>query len=396
MGSRELIRLPTMMEAVEIGLSAHRGAHGNQINVRSVDLVDRIVVVGFYPYATDPLGIKIESGEIIAFLSTSFDGDDSLGNFEITHFGARAYTNNNEEIMHVLSSLDCARNFRYGRSLEWILCSYFQDNTDETKLSSAKILISRIENGLRRVISRLLSNRDGQNWWQSIDSNIKGGAEGAYRNKFGNIPLPLGDVLIDYTYLRGLKKIIDDNWNDFSTILIDQTTFNNNMDTLNIIRRDEGHNRIIETNSFRELDRLYDDILGKLNNHNPGIIPEYQIEYWRKRLIGIFTDIKEGMLEISDEDKRSAKNVIGKFTANTNHIRDILTQLEGVVVPPGKEGLHDELIIIIRKYFESHKKMRDDLLKGDGKSLTKHNEEFQNHRNELKKYRAKFLLSEVG
>ena len=100
-----------------------------------------IIVCEFYPYNKTTMEIKVEIAYIISFMA-SFFGEDNFGHKTIKSFGARAYSDNNEEIMYAISSKESANFLSQGNSIEWMKGTIFQENTDEHRLHLAKAKIS--------------------------------------------------------------------------------------------------------------------------------------------------------------------------------------------------------------------------------------------------------------
>ncbi len=366
-----------------------------KIVVKSIDMMNSILVATFYPNSRDSIGIKIEACQIIAYLSSLFDGEEKLGEFGITHFSVRGLDDNDDEIMYAISSKESAQFARNGQSVEWLTHTLFQDNTDETRLSQAKTMISRVEKGLRSIISHVLKNRDGSGWWRNINIKVSKSAENVYLNKYGVTILPSGDELIEYTFLPSLKKIVLDNWNDFKHIFQDMNIFTNDMDRLNFIRREESHNRIISPSLIVELESIYKKLLGSIEQEIPGTVPHFLIENWRSELAKIFDDLSKNMVEITPEDRKDAKVVMEKFQRFRDLTSDLKYKLEGLTIPPNKKKLHSDLVDIISRSIAALDRMISASKIIDVKGVENASKDQERCMDELNDFKEKYLLSEI-
>lgn len=391
------ITLKTIINAASLHISTLESAGDStkRVVIKGIDMMNGIIVATIGLYSKDPMGIKIESGQIIAYLSSLFDGEDKIGDFGITHFAVRGIDDNNNEIMYVVSSKESARFARNGQSVEWLMHSLFQDNTDETRLSQAKNMISRVEKGLRNVIIHVLQNREGNDWWNSIHNKSRKSAESVYSNKYGVTTLPNGDELIDYTYLPSLKVIILENWSDFNHIFRDENDFTSDMDRLNIIRREESHNRIISPPLIVELGEIYKRLLGLIEQEIPGTVPHFLIENWRNELAKMFDNLTNNMIDITDEDRKKPIVMMEKFQIIRDLNFDLSIKLNGVVVPPSKEELHTNLSGIITKSVAALDRMNAASKIINVKEVEEATKEYERCMNELNKFKEVYLLSEL-
>lgn len=366
-----------------------------RIVVKSIDMMNNVLVAAFNPNSRDSMGTRIEASQIIAYLSGLFDREDELGNFGITHFAARGLDDNDNEIMYVVSSQESARFARNGQSVEWLTHSIFQDNTDENRLSQAKRMISRVEKGLRSIITHVLKDRDGSDWWNNMNRQVKRMAENAYSNKYGVTTFPGGGELIEYTYLPSLKQIVRDNWNDFRHLFQDMNDFTREMDRLNFIRREESHNRVISPSLIVELEGIYRRLLGPIEQEVPGAVPHFLIENWRSELAKIFDDMSKNIVEITEEDKKDLTVVVEKFLRFRDLTSDLNHKLEGLTVPPTKEKLHSDLANIISGSVLALDRIISALEVADVEAIEDADKDHQSWMGELYEFREKYLLSEI-
>ena len=378
------------LNSLESGLNSTK-----KLVVKNIKMMNNILVATFYPNSKDSIGTKIEACQIIAYLSGLFDGDGKLGEFGITHFSAKGIDDNDNEIMYVVSSKESARFARNGQSVEWLTHSIFQDNTDENRLSQAKNMISRVEMGLRSIITYVLKNKYGSDWWNNINKKISKSPENAYINKYGVTTLPTGDELIKYTYLLTLKKIVSDEWNDFTNIFQNKNNFTNDMDRLNFIRREESHNRIISPSLIVELEKIYKRLLGSIEQEVPGTVPQFLIENWRNELAKIFDDLSNNMVKITQEDRKYPRVMMEKFQRFRDLTSDLKQKLGGLTVPPSKEELHSDLVDIVSRSVAALDRMISTSKIIDVKGVENASKDQEKCMEELNEFKEKYLLSEI-
>ena len=189
------VSIEKILEFVKAGLSnqaCDEQTPDKKIRVKEIKLLNNNnVLCEFYPYAQDSIGIKTEMGFIISFLEAFFQGDTFP--YEITHFGAKAYDANDQEILSALSYA-----MGEGQAIEWLNNTIFVENTPDYRLHHAKRKISEIEQGLRKFVCIILQ-RKGPNWWQdSVKRKIRDSASYCYENQNG-ITSHNGEELIEYT-----------------------------------------------------------------------------------------------------------------------------------------------------------------------------------------------------
>lgn len=378
------------LNSLESGLNSTK-----KLVVKNIKMMNNILVATFYPNSKDSIGTKIEACQIIAYLSGLFDGDEKLGEFGITHFSARGIGDNDNEIMYVVSSKESARFAANGQSVEWLTHSIFQDNTDEHRQSQAKNMISRVENGLRKIIILILKNKYGNDWWNNINNRRSNSANRVYLSKYGGTTLPSGDELINYTYILTLKEIVLDDWIDFKEIFHDEIIFTNNMDRLNFIRREESHNRIICPSLIIELEEIYRRLLGSIEQEVPGTIPQFLIENWRNELAKIFDDLSNNMVKITQEDRKYPRVMMEKFQRFRDLTSDLKQKLEGLTVPPSKEELHSDLVDIVSRSVAALDRMISVSKIIDVKGVENASKYQEKCMEELNEFKEKYLLSEI-
>jgi len=330
----------------------------------------------------------------MSFMSTFFEEDFALPP-GIKNLGVRAFTSDGEELMYVLSSRETARYCGQGRAIEWLQNSIFQDNTPEQRAARAKLLISRIEVGLRTAIAKRLEQRYGTTWWGTVvPKGIQNEVATASRRGLGRAAKGL--QLIEYTYLRHLKDIALQNWDEFKDTLTDTSKFERVMDDLNGIRRDEAHNRPISQLQIAALEGMYAYLAGAVTDIDAHAVPGYLVENWRDRLSTIVHETTKAMPDILDKDRQDPSLVRAKFDEYATAFKDGLARLKTVVVPPGKEKLHSELQDYWTTLCKALDKMQAAADSGDAQRLTDAAAEHEEMQGRLKAFAGTYLMSEMG
>jgi hypothetical protein len=389
---QELIKL-----AVEgFGLLQDSG----QITLRELQLAsievlnDSILVASAIPSVSDSMGIKIEACTVMSFMSSFFEEDFALPP-NIKNLGVRAFTSDGDELMYVLSSREVARYCGQGRAIEWLTNSVFQDNTPEHRAARAKLLISRIEIGLRSAIVSRLEHHYGTTWWATaVPKGVRDDVAKASRRALGGAATE--SQLIEYTYLVHLKDIVLQNWDEFKDMLADSGKYERAMDNLNGIRRDEAHNRPISPSQIKKLEGLYAYLAGAATAVDPGAVPGYLAENWRDRLSTIVNETSKAMPEMLDADRQDPALVRAKFDRYATALEDGLARVKTVVVPPSKEGLHSELEDHWAKLCRALDEMQAAADSKDTARLTTAAAEHEEMLGRLKTFAATYLMSELG
>jgi len=356
-----------------------------------VVLNDSVLVALIVP--SDSIGIKIEACTVMSFMSGFFEDDFALPP-NIRSLGVRAFTSDGDELMYVLSSRETARYCGQGRAIEWLGNSLFQDNTPEHRVARAKMVISRIETGLRTAVAKRLEQSHGSDWWAAaVPKPIKDEVAQTSKKALGGTAS--GVQLIEYTYLRHLKDIVLQNWRRFDADFADASRFERAME-LNGIRRDESHNRPISVVQMTALEGLYSYLAGAVAGVDPNAVPGYLVENWRGRLGAIVRETSHAMPDISDKDRQDPGLVREKFDGYAAALSDGLGRVKSVVVPPGKEALHSELLDHWTALYDALDDMRVAADSGDTERLSAAAGRHERELGHLRSFAATYLLSELG
>ncbi len=319
-------------------------------------------------YYTDLLGamdIKVEMYPIIVFIAALVK-DNKHVNCNIQQIEVRAFNHSDDEKMYAISRLQSISSDGAG-SIEWLKTTYFQENTDDYRLGVAKQKISAIENALRKIIAAELLNKYGNSWWnQCVLKNIREPAENMYQNKYG-VASTDGEVLLEHTYLLQLKKIIINNWKDFSSVFVkmNQNQFSLLVDGVNEIRRDEGHNRNISDSALKELTKLYNETMEPIALKYPQVIPKYLADNWMiqvKELIVNHPVVNHFKNHIPTRDLQSNLQFL---LAAVEGLNDLGSRLGSITPPPGKMDLHNDVVEAYAKVCQTYEQMIECYKSGD-------------------------------
>ena len=393
--------MDSLLSVVRIGLEnldAFEGSN-NKVNVKTISVVNiDTILCEFYSYADNSIDIKVETSVIISFMSAFFK--DELESYGFRYYAAKAYDNNDQELLYAISSKETAQLIGQGNSIDWLKSTLFQENTSDYRLGQAKKIISEIENSLRHVITEVLNGKYGNDWWsKSMDNKLGKGVKQTYSEQFGE-EISDGDILIKYTYTIQLKKIISTHWSSFNHLFDNKIEFENAMDKLNLIRREEAHNRNITEEQLSELKNLYYLILSKVSESYPEFIPTYLIDNWRLKIKVIMSDSYKPLFsgnELIDEENPILKfnNSIQTTKHMIEYIEDKVGKLKSIVVPVQKKSLHDELLDIFSQYLILQEKKLEKALAGEHEELLSTLKLIEQHEKQFNNFAEKFLLSEA-
>lgn len=393
--------LSNLIKTIKIGLENLDVFGGSKQNIRVKDIKlinDDTLSCEFYPHKENSTDIKLEIASIMGFFN-GFFRDDPYDDIKFRSYAVRAYDNEDVELLYALSSKASAEQIGTGNSIEWMKSTIFQENTNDYRLAVAKKIISEIEITFREIVKDILSKKYGENWWNlTLNNKLGKSVKDTYNNQFG-FEIDDGDVLIEYTYILQLKKIITTHWTDFKVLFNRKPDFENLIDNLNLIRREEAHNRIITDSHLNELNDIYNKLLSKIAEKYPDILPTHLIDSWKSKIKLIMSNGYKPLYSSSELiDEPNPKIKLVRTINSTKHLieyfEETITRLESLVVPIQKNTIHNELV----QNFIQHKALSEKKLKNiaDGKlqTLLETLKEIENHESKMNEFTNKFILSE--
>lgn len=312
----------------------------------------------FYSVSMESLEIKKEIVGIMGFFNGFFRNGE-YKKIEFKYYCVSAIDENDNELLYALSSKETSELIGTN-SIEWLKLTYFQENTNDYRVGQSKVIISEIENTLRQTICTVLQSIHQNNWWEKlVERNIKNDTENLYKRQFGEITSD-GSILINYTFTLDLKKIIVSRWNNFSHLFTNKDKFENCMNELNNLRREEAHNRPISHSQLEQLKKVHTELLTYIFEYYPITQSTYLIENWKLKIQKI-VGYGFQFFKITDKKQQYTHQEIVESSNNLiNHIEKIVTELEYVTVPIQKRAKHIKLIelfnhsiIIERKRIDS-------------------------------------------
>ncbi|MCS4238684.1 hypothetical protein M2306_001076 [Myroides gitamensis] len=361
-----MITIESLIGILKLGLENLNALNkkNKNINVRDILVINEdTLCCNFYPDAEKSMDVKLEIATIMSFFNGFFSNDGYEG-ICFSHYTVRAFDKNNVEVIYAISSKTTAALIANGNSIDWLKSTLFQENTSDYRLSQAKTIISEIENCLRELIKVKLNAKYGENWWDiSLDNKLGKSVKDTYSNQFG-VECNDGDILILYTFTLQLKKIITANFNMFKTYFDDLSSFNNQMDNLNLIRREEAHNREITESHLIQLNNLHERLLSKVLVELTGFQSIYLTENWKLKIKKIFIE-KPFKSIYSEQDVLNEENLISKIQKskkNTEHLisylNETIIKLKSISAPIHKKTTHRDLV----KNLAVFRELQDELL----------------------------------
>jgi hypothetical protein len=300
------------------------------------------IYCSYYTEYTDTIDIKTE----ISCIMANFNGYFRSGGFNeigFDYYCISALDESNNELIYAISSKDTAELIGE-KAIEWLRLTYFQENTNEFRVSQAKTIISEIENTLREIIAKILDAKHSENWWlKSVDTKLNKSTTNMYERSFGE-KTSNGKLLINHTFILDLKDIISNNWEDFYHLFKNSYEFEQSMIKLNEIRREEAHNRPISHQNLDELQIVHNNLLSRIFELCPTNKSNYLIENWQRQIQKIFIINSANYSRTEETDTHSVESVIKNSEKLINYLSTILFDLKSVIVPIQKKKHHDKLI----------------------------------------------------
>ncbi|MGB3478060.1 MAG: Swt1 family HEPN domain-containing protein [bacterium] len=123
-------------------------------------------------------------------------------------------------------------------------CFQFPDGLREKAENMAKHykILFCLENSMRNLISDILEQKHGVDWWDKcVSQKIKDDVNLLRRREIEMGITARSPFNIDYITFGDLKVIVDENWKDFTSILVDKKAYNKIMSIFNALRGPIAH-----------------------------------------------------------------------------------------------------------------------------------------------------------
>lgn len=385
-----------IFETLKFGIMSTKSCADQVSNIQISNIYRKqnILVLEFEPFSVDTMGMKTECAQVMQFAINLLSDEFSPENLNIDNITVRGLNKKKQELMYVSSSIQTATFLKENRIVEWLKFSIFNDNSEETILSHSKIKISRIEIGLRNIIKKILADAYGEDWWNQLSKKNRDDAEHTYKIKYRDEDIPKGHILIDYTYLLGLKKIILNNWELFKHVFKERTIFEKHIDQLNVIRREESHNRIISPDDFVALSKIYKELATQLELVVPGVVPKFLIENWREEVKKIINEISEKMEDVDEEDKRDIDKMNNVLNQHRMLYLDGIEKLNNVIIPVSKEQLTEQLKMCFKKSADALYQMIGGCKIMNSEAVDDASKKYEKCMQEVNEFEKYYLLSE--
>lgn len=381
-----------------LNLTHQAGGCDRPIRVKKVELMNEdSLSVSFYAYSSKSQDVKLEISIITSVLNGIFRDSSEIG-MDFKNYGIRAYDAKNTEIMSAISSKASAEMIGKGNSTDWLRTTIFQDNTPDHRLTIAKRMISEIENGLRLAIVNIQSNKHGQDWWNCILNNSTGNkVKNTYENQFGE-SISDGNILIKYMYLLDLKKVITTCWPDFKHLFLSKLDFETSLDKMNIIRREEAHNRLITEDHLVELDKVYFIIMRVIVEEYPETAQEYLVQNWHNKIQKIFRNgykplFSEGEMQDEENPKMKIAKIALAQLKIIGYLKDLESKLNSLTVPVQKRDVHKDVTDTISHYRILHEALVDSMKSGDLSEIEYKSKKIDDYQSNMDSLVERFLLS---
>ncbi|OYY71705.1 Swt1 family HEPN domain-containing protein [Sphingomonas sp. 28-63-12] len=116
--------------------------------------------------------------------------------------------------------------------------------SEASRMSEFYEIFYCLENSIRRLVSDIMFEAEGIDWWQSdrVDKKrIREQSSLRRKKEIDNGITPRSDELIDYTTFSELSQIITDNWELFVPVFNSKSAVSNVSNQLNLLRGPIAH-----------------------------------------------------------------------------------------------------------------------------------------------------------
>ncbi|GAA3971443.1 hypothetical protein GCM10022246_24890 [Pedobacter ginsengiterrae] len=345
---------------------------------------------------TKALDIKVEISTIMVFCASFLSGEFE-NSLPISRIAVKALDDVGNELLFAITTKELAK--KASRSnVEWLRGTYFQENTEDYRLMRAKAIISDIENGLRRAIVEVYSNKHGNDWWNTmIGEKIRNSTQSMYENNYGEL-ISDGNILIDHTFTRDLKKIICSDWEAFSHLFPSKIGFENEMDRFNELRRIEAHNRSVSRENLVELEKLYEQLLLEISKIIPGLEFNFMLENWKIGIKSLGEIQLKSTYTIQQLEKLPLDEKIRLIVKQNKNIiqylQQIIQRFDSLKPPISKKQVHERLRECYLQYQNLEKEKLSAIEGFQFEKIQSIEDKIKLHKSNMDEFSSKFLLSE--
>ncbi|MCE9540688.1 MAG: hypothetical protein K8R85_15925 [Bacteroidetes bacterium] len=397
-----MVRLQDIIGITKFGLENldTLSAGSKKIRVIDVSVINEdTLCCEFHSYSENSIDIKMEIATIMGFFNGFFRNNGFEG-ISFAYYAVKAFDRNNVELIYAISSKSTAELIGKGNSIDWLKSTLFQENTDDYRLAQSKRIIAEIENCLRELVKTKLQEQFGDNWWdKSLDNKLGKEVKLTYLNQFG-IECNDGNILISYTYTLQLKKIISTHFKFFRPYFDSLMDFDNQMDNLNKIRREEAHNRSITERNLIDLSDLHERLTAKILLELTNFQSGYLTENWRMKIKKIMVErqykpIHDGQEVLNEKDLLIK---LQKTKQNIEHLVSYLTEtiikLKSISTPVQKKTTQRELVNVLEKFKDLQVELLQTSTRLDEEEIKMTVTKIDEHKKVMDNFVGNFLLSE--
>lgn len=397
-----MVRLQDILGVVKFGLENLEILSGGSKKVRVIDVFiinEGTLCCDFYSNSENSTDIKMEIAPIMAFLNAFFRNDGFEGT-SFAYYAVRAFDKNKVELIYAISSESTAELIAKGNSIDWLKSTLFQENTDDYRLTQSKRIIAEIENCLRELIKTKLYKEFGDNWWdKSLDNKLGKEVKQTYLTQSG-VECNDGNILISYTYVLQLKKIISTHFKLFKPYFDSLVDFDNQMDNLNKIRREEAHNRSITKSDLADLSNLHERLTAKILIELTKFQSVYLTENWRLKIKKIMIERQyqpvHDWQEVLNEKDLLIK--LQKTKQNIEHLasylNDTIIKLKSISTPTHKKATQRDLVNVLEKFKDLQVELLQTPIKLDEDEIKLTITKIDEHKKVMDNFVGNFLLAE--
>ena len=330
--------------------------HHTKINVTDLQVMgDHTIFLTYQTTCTHSDDILQEIFLLCNFLHAFFKNEYKQPS--IKHYATQAMLGE-RKLMYVITPSSAKSSF------EMLKLSEIQPYTQDFFHKQAKQRIMEIENSLRKIICHEFRTAKGKDWWDHFFIKENGKEHDAKKRCMKDMEEDItdGEIIILYTYVTDLSDVITNHWDIFGKYFHgkgktqdeSKQWFNDQMNSFNLLRRIEAHQRDFTEQHIRELDRLQAVLLPNILDVFPRITPLTLRLQWSKQIEQI---ISEPLQLPYTTDQLKVKDPIEHMRRSLEYLEAIRKQygakglrIERMFVPAANRILHNEILAHVQKW----------------------------------------------
>ncbi len=324
------------------------------IDVRSVQMADRTLVVEFTVDKDDTTSLLGEVANVMGVLS-GLDVPDLFPQLPVEHLGARAFDNEGQEIMWIISSLEAAGFIAKGQPIEWLNRSMVQENTPGYRRSQADRRVGQVETALRDLLHEHGVEHGGAAYLKHLwkESDIKDLEKAARKEGLSSDPRDL----LDFTFLPQLVESVANNPFWFQDGCIpNPTRFKSEMARLNKIRRKVAHHREISEGDLQTCRDVAGIVLRPIGEVHPDLADDFLVDRWEDEVSRLISELQGAFDGISVADKGTVseserrRQVIAAIQGQLDGVEATIEGFARLAVPAQRQALHEATLAAMGRW----------------------------------------------